>query len=327
MKKLILSLVAAIVAATATFAQGSLLATLSHDGDITAYYGTNALREAYAAAVSGDIITLGSGTFNAVDIAKGITIRGAGMTPTGNSLPTIISGDFTIGSIDNLSLTLEGIYHNNTIYYNAAVDKVNLLKSRFKTITTNDSGCKLTNLTMIHCRIADWFNAGYPDGSASCTNCIFDKIPYWGTYEFINCFIKADNDDRIENSSFQNCILYGGNMNKLKSSNVVFNCVAANNGDALFANISNSTNVSKECSEVFKTYRDGASVTDDETFELTDDAKTTLLGNDGTQVGIYGGNLPYDPTPSNPQITKCVVAAKSTDDGKLSVDITVNSAE
>ena len=66
---------------------------------------------------------------------------------------------------------------------------------------------------------------------------------------------------------------------------------------------------------------------DSETFELTDEAKTKYLGTDGTEVGIYGGNLPFDPTPSNPQITKCNVASKSTADGKLSVDIEVRAAE
>lgn len=61
--------------------------------------------------------------------------------------------------------------------------------------------------------------------------------------------------------------------------------------------------------------------------ELTDEAKTTYLGMDGKEVGLYGGNLPYDENPSNPQITKCNVAAKSTADGKLSVDIEVKGAE
>lgn len=68
-------------------------------------------------------------------------------------------------------------------------------------------------------------------------------------------------------------------------------------------------------------------VSDNETFELTETAKATYLGTDGTQVGIYGGMLPFDTTPSNPRITKCNVAAKSTADGKLSVDIEVKAAE
>ena len=83
-----------------------------------------------------------------------------------------------------------------------------------------------------------------------------------------------------------------------------------------------------EYATLFKTYPGGPlALLDSETFELTDAAKTQYLGTDGTEVGIYGGNLPFDPTPSNPQITKCNVAAKSTADGKLSVDIEVNAAE
>ena len=66
---------------------------------------------------------------------------------------------------------------------------------------------------------------------------------------------------------------------------------------------------------------------DTETFHLTEAAQTAYLGLDGTQVGIYGGSMPFDPIPTNPQITKCKVAQKSTTDGKLSVDIEVKTAE
>ena len=83
-----------------------------------------------------------------------------------------------------------------------------------------------------------------------------------------------------------------------------------------------------EYATLFKTYPGGSlEKLDSEDFQLTDAAKTQCLGTDGTEVGIYGGSLPFDPTPSNPQITKCNVAAKSTADGKLSVDIEVNAAE
>ena len=79
-------------------------------------------------------------------------------------------------------------------------------------------------------------------------------------------------------------------------------------------------------STVFKSYK-GGRFSDTQKFELTDDAQKKYLGMDGTQVGIHGGMLPFSSTPSNPQITKCNVAAKSTADGKLSVDIEVKAAE
>ena len=61
--------------------------------------------------------------------------------------------------------------------------------------------------------------------------------------------------------------------------------------------------------------------------ELTNEAKAEYIGNDGTEIGIYGGNLPYNTRILSPQITKCNVAAKTTADGKLSVDIEVKAAE
>ena len=95
----------------------------------------------------------------------------------------------------------------------------------------------------------------------------------------------------------------------------------------MFANIPNTTNMilTGALNTAFKTYT--GTYNDNETFELTDAAKTQYLGSDRTEVGIYGGSLPFDPTPTNPQITKCNVASKSTADGKLSVDIEVSAAE
>ena len=52
-----------------------------------------------------------------------------------------------------------------------------------------------------------------------------------------------------------------------------------------------------------------------------------VLGIDEKEMGIYGGNLPWDVYIPSPRITKCNVAAKTTADGKLSVDIEVKAAE
>lgn len=114
----------------------------------------------------------------------------------------------------------------------------------------------------------------------------------------------------------------------VSGSSTAYNCVGLGSTN-IFKNVTNATNkIVSDFASIFKTYT-GAKLDllDSENFQLTDAAKTQYLGTDGTEVGIYGGNLPFDPTPSNPQITKCNVAAKSTADGKLSVDIEVNAAE
>ena len=63
------------------------------------------------------------------------------------------------------------------------------------------------------------------------------------------------------------------------------------------------------------------------TYNVSLETGKKYLGSDGTEVGMYGGSLPFDPTPTNPQITKCTVSPKSTADGKLSVEIEVSSAK
>mgnify|MGYP004505043253 CR=1 FL=1 len=332
MKRFILSLFA-LVCVTMSFAQSSLLATLSHDGNIKTFYGAKALIEAHNAAENGDVITLSSGSFVATDIEKALTIRGAGMEAdsVNGTLPTIITGSFNIQIPDTVSerITLEGIYNNQTIRYNCTLNKPMFLKCRFAELRSAN-GNKIIDASFIHCRITEKIYLDN-DCSASCVNSIIaDPERYsmnTSNFEFTNCFIYGPNIHNICSSSFRNSIIITGRNEEnydLDRSVTAFNCV----GDApkLFNNIPNTTNKIAVASGLFKTYK-GGNFNDSDSFELTDEAKTKFLGTDGTQVGIYGGMLPYDPTPSNPHITKCNVAAKSTADGKLSVDIEVKAAE
>ena len=71
MKKVFLSLVAMMVA-TMSFAQNTVVASLSHGSDITLFYGSNALIDAVEKAESGDIINLSAGTFKATDMCRTI---------------------------------------------------------------------------------------------------------------------------------------------------------------------------------------------------------------------------------------------------------------
>ncbi len=331
MKK-ILSLMAALIVATLSYAQSGLLATLSHNGEITTYYGASAFREAYDAATDGDVVTLSSGAFNAVNLEKAITIRGAGMgfNVETQAEPTILLGDFDINIPETAEsrLTIEGIYHNGGIKIKGVLKNATFLKDRFKRIDYA-SGGKCENLTMIHCKVFEKLGL-YEGSSASCINCYLYSPSTWGsgTYEFVNCVIYSNGylSNDIGKSSFKNCVLVYNysSYNPLDSYSMAYNCVGIGYSN-LFKNISNSTNTIKTFEEVFKTYIGSAN--DEENFELTDEAKTTLLGLDGTQVGIYGGNMPFSATTTNPQITRCNVAAKSTADGKLSVDITVSVPE
>lgn len=335
-------------------AQSSVIATLFHDGDIKTFYGTGALRSAHAAAVHGDVITLSSGSFTATDITKAVTLRGAGMEYDSVSVtePTIISGDFSIqiasdSTLQNNNLVMEGIYHNatGTITVKGSLNNPQFVKCRLYEIRCSSSSGTYGYMyyaNFINCVIVDEV-LYYRSGSATFVNCYVSDIGSLvsassASNEFQNCVVEDVDFINLSNTVFRNCFLYAydtssssSHFNQLPSTSPAYNCVAlsASSSTNIFANQSNTTNTQlSSFSDVFKTWT-GSSLVNFKTerLELTDAAKTKYLGSDGTQIGIYGGSIPFDPRPSNPQITKLNVASKSTADGKLSVDIEVKAAE
>lgn len=323
-------------------AQSSLIATLSHDDDVKVFYGTDALSQAHAAATSGDVITLSSGTFNATDITKAITLRGAGMAmdSLNNMNHTIITGDFKCTISDTTTnLKMEGIYHNGSFKYDK-IRRAQFLKCRFKIITyKNSSTSQLRDCVFLNCRIADRLDVAVGTESDFLGNMFNNSIiANFGTSSgnkkssiFDNCIIISSNASAnliyLGMSTFKNCIfIHDASYYYLEPGAIAYNCIAVGSNANIFKYTPNTTNkVIPLLSDVFLTYNSVSSIAnnDNETFELNDDAKTKYLGVDGTEVGIYGGTFPYTTVLETPKIKKCNVAAKSTADGKLSVDIEV----
>lgn len=338
MKKFFLSLVAAIVAATATYAQSSLVATLSHNGETTQFYGANALVESHEAAADGDVITLSSGTFSATTVTKCITLRGAGMFGNSNTqvLPTTISGIMTFGISADAEgrLIIEGLCFNNDVYFTGTLKNPLFEKTIFQSsvrYNVNNLPTVITP-TYIHCFAK---SSVYNKTNNTFINCVLGFLScddnYYNTYE--NCVVITNQSPAwsyVKNQAFKNCILVStdsGTSYGLDSSCSAYNCLAIYNGllysgAYIFKSVGNNTNteIKDNGSSVFKTYT--GTFTDSETFELKDEAASTYLGHDGTQVGIYGGTAPFDPTPSNPQVTKFEVNS-GTANGKLTVKINV----
>lgn len=172
------------------------MATLNHEGTISTFYGAVALRQAHAAAVSGDVITLSSGTFLSTDITKAVTIRGAGMDVSKAydivNEPTVLGGNFNIKipAEDTGRLTLEGIFHNENIYFSEGqVKNALFLKSRFKYISKSGS-CKVQDLTVLNCRISESINL--EDGNSA---------------QFLNSVVNSFNSGYM---SFSHCVILDG---------------------------------------------------------------------------------------------------------------------
>lgn len=356
MKKLFFSLVAVMIA-TVSFAQSNTLAILSHNGNLSTFYGSRAFRDAMNAAENGDVITLSSGNFEATNITKAVTIRGAGMETDSvtKTTPTIITNNFNIDVPDTIEhkLTIEGIYHNQIIYVYHQLSNATFMKCRLYAVAAvygqeNGYGY-MKNVSFVHCKIANDFNQANGSNSVSFVNCYVANLrlskDYSNTFEFSNCVVQWTNFNgdnwrpwHCGYSVFRNCIIIAYNpypsyseQYRLPTTSYVYNCVGINQGDFsdLFYGHENRAgetfSTTNTVSSIFKTF--SGSYSDNASFELTDEAKTKYLGDDGKEVGMYGGNLPYSPEVLSPRITKCNVASKTTADGKLSVDMEVKVAE
>lgn len=349
MKK-IFSLVVLFASVLMANAQSSVIATLHHGGDIKTFYGMKALREAHAEATHGDVITLSSGTYTSCDITKAITLRGAGIVYDTISCtePTILTGDFSISIpydpiVQGNALTIEGIYHYNQIKLGTHLYNPQFIKCYLNEVNYN-SNMSIINGTFIHCFFR---TLNIVSGSANLFNCyvnnpmIYDNSS--ASFEFQNCVIESGSLYQLMRSTFRNCFIYGfmDNRNYPTGNNIgktcaAYNCVGyrksgSSNSGSMFGNIPNTTNIEiSSISKVFKTWTGetlNATSLSTEKLELKDEAKTNYLGSDGTEIGIYGGPIPFVARLNNPQITKLKVASKSTADGKLSVDIEVKAAE
>ena len=329
MKKILFSVVCLVmIGMQSVMAQKSLVATLSHNGETTQFYGANAFQNANDAAEDGDFITLSSGYFGETTITKKLTIRGAGFKKdlTVNLEPTKIGRLFIDDNISNVSI--EGV-----------------------NIITMEQGERVNNdIYMTKCKIDcfrnnggdNWFfvNCILPDIVSHATtttyyyNCIVHNCIIYDNngcqHNYVNCVVITRGHDfergcpaGMRYCTYRNSIIcneFGWDpfpatvtaMNNIGIKQVVFDNVADTTTNTHIDNYS----------EVFKTYEGGA-YTDTETFELTDEAKAQYLGSDGTQVGIYGGEYPFNTNLSYPQFTKATVASKA-ENGKLSVNIELN---
>ena len=151
------------------------------------------------------------------------------------------------------------------------------------------------------------------------------------SFEFHNCVVCATiylfgNNYGLANSKFHNCFVFNlwnsSNINVLPASNEAYNCVGYDrNGGSVFSNINQSSNTDLTTDEYNALFKE------DTFYELTDEAKATYKGNDDTEVGLYGGVMPYSMSIQTPQITKLNVAQKTTTDGKLNVSIEVTATD
>ena len=317
-KSFILTMMAVLTIGGKGFAQSlaalvetRLVATLDHNGTVTAFYGKDALVQAHTAAENGDLITLSAGTFNVTDITKAITLHGAGMY-NGTNL-----SDISIKIPDSVTDTLkiEGIHFGNISVVgtlrNAQFNK-NYIYRIYGTAE---------NVKIIHCYISNHFQI---DGSGEVHNSVICKIGYSSNattnYVFSNCYIGFyyeynDYYRYLKNATLINCYIETPKSSDYVSCKTL-SCVVENEYSWQYQD--NVTPL-KEISvgELFETRQDTPPY-----YTIKDEYINTYVGYDSTQVSIYGGSYPFDHIPAYPQISNFDIDAHVRD-GKLGVRVEV----
>lgn len=335
MKKQLLLLLAMVMTSMATKAQVDRIATLTHGGTTTAYYGINALQQAHDAAEDGDYISLSRGTFNITSITKNITIVGSGMQDipeqaVGKTM--LYSGSdsrIAIGVAESASHTLriENVEFSSGMTLTADLNNANFVKcsfpDRYRGISEDQGLCK--NVSFLQCTFTECTN--HKENSiASYINCYirgsyYARINTGSSVSFNHCTIGYG-FGYMNSSTFMDCVLYHSSTESaLDISNTIVNCMGINTtydwGTWVYA----SNSVFKDrygYDNLFKS---------DTYYELTDEAKALITGTDGTEVGMYGGAYPYDPVPDGVRITKFTVDPQSSSDNKLNVDVEVTNGK
>lgn len=325
MKKVLLSLVAMMIATT-SFAQNTVVASLSHEGETTMYYGVGALQKAVAAAVSGDIISLSSGTFNATNITKAITLRGVGID---DDNPTYIEGGFIINVSEEGSnrFTMEGIRCKGEVKLGGSFSNPYFVKCQFWRINGIGNTDAIENVMVVNCKVTDFFR----QGGSTTVSLVNSYIAEPGVYEnahfmATNCILSKYNPgDNMHNTIFKNCIYWTTNSYsyKLPISSKAYNCLSIPYD--IFTNLTDSPNntTMAALTDVFTDFNWEGTWSDAWTFTLTDAGKA-VLGTDGKEVGLYGGPIPFNLNLSYPLIKTMTVDEQTDADGKLGVTIEVN---
>ena len=326
------------VAGTKNALAQNLVATLKHGDDISFYYGSNALVNAHNDAETGDIITLSSGSFAPTTITKAITLRGAGCVEDTISgvHPTVINDNnftFNVGGDAENHLTVEGIYFSSrTHVQNLSYPKFIKCKFNEIEISFNNSG---------------YTYSGYMD-NAQFNNCVINNFNFSNATNstFVNSVVK--DADQLNNSNrtitafnsliglhrspsaltAYNCIFIRindlENGTHLAQYSVAYNCIGIKNNH-YSSNVFQVTNFNcmevNNLSDVFETF------TFTGNYILNEEIATGFLGNDGTEVGIHGGTMPYTSRPSYQIVRQYNVPNRSDNEGHLNVGIEVYSED
>jgi hypothetical protein len=317
---------------------------LHSSSGVTVFSSINPFIDAYNAAQAGDTLYLPGGAFAAPSlIDKQLYIYGAGFHPdsTVATNPTLITGNFTLGENSDY-LMVEGVQFANAILTNNNVSAsfVSFKRCRING-GINFQGDGSTNLSINNAfteciLIGDLSFVNVTNSGIM--NCIIqNRILSSKSNVFKNCIFLYNNGigDGVMHSPYYNefsnnifiianpaYLIYNVNDGNIHNNNLFVGATPNYGANSIVSG--NYTGVS--LTSIFVSHS-GYAFAYSSDFHLQ--SPTTYMGNDASQIGVYGGYFPFKAgaVPSNPHISTKIIAPQTTVNGDLQIQIQVEAQQ
>lgn len=313
-----------------------------HSSSVSIFSGVNPFVDAYNAAQNGDTLYIPGGAFAAPSlIDKQLYIFGAGYHPdsTQATNPTLITGNFNLGENSDNSM-IEGIQIANQVVvgYNISASFISFKRCRF------NSGVSFSGTGTSNTSINNAFVECILIGDLSLNNLSNSTL--------LNCILQGRVLDSKSNVFKNNIYLYNsGNYDGVfhrpyynEFSNSIFIITNgsyliydASDGNLFFNNLFVASTPNYGGNNIVTGNYTGVTATsvfvnqNGNTFSYAHDYHlqnpTLYIGNESTQVGIYGGNFPFKAgsVPINPHIGSKTIAPQTSPNGELQINIRVTA--
>ncbi|MBS2099933.1 right-handed parallel beta-helix repeat-containing protein [Carboxylicivirga linearis] len=337
MKQILLTLM--VVVAT-TYVSAQQIVILQSNGTTTAFDSEQPFIDAYESALDGDTIYLPGAVLTPPStIDKQLTIYGVGHYPEATiaTNKTVINGHVYINENSD-NIRIEGVEITGTLLFNnnQKIDSATITRCKLNQVYLQGDGTTpCVNTTIKNCVItsnitlSNAYNCTFTNNIIATTVvggikiALLNNIFLYSSTSTSSGTIRSVNNSTIANNIFRRVNnLIQSDCETSTFSNNVFKTTALPGVNTF---INNYENV--DFASLFVNQGDESTFTYEQDYNLTN--TETYLGNDGTQVGIYGGLFPYkeEAIPSNPHISSQSIATSTDENGMLNISITVSAQQ
>lgn len=334
MKKLLLLIMAILPMCSNVYAEG-LTATLQKGDQMTAYYGLDALKSAYAAADSGSVITLSPGAFNTLtSITKSVKIIGTYGFSSTTSQATVL----TSLTVSANNVTLEGIYFSGTVTLGGVNDCL-IKRCWIETKLTSTANHYRTKIDQCVVKVDEAVANGYNYSIYNSTIEYFNKANTTSNKAYIaNCFIyhwavgQTNTTTTYSEPPYRPYATYINNVLGCKRANSNYGFNLRNHVDSEFYNnVFYGHYGTTANSKTFNvSYPEGCVNRGNTTKNMTTGITYTYpnttadwgTGIDDTPIGVTGGQG-FVAYPRIPRITSSTIDKHTNAEGKINVKVNV----